>query len=48
MKVDARALAVLVGVARGDMRGCINALQVRIWLYYYFHFHYLLGSRHLF
>ncbi|KAF9484666.1 P-loop containing nucleoside triphosphate hydrolase protein [Pholiota conissans] len=27
MKADARALSTLVGAARGDLRGCLNALQ---------------------
>jgi chromosome transmission fidelity protein 18 len=28
LKADVRALGVLVGVAKGDFRGCINTLQV--------------------
>ncbi|KAI0072280.1 hypothetical protein K474DRAFT_1668042 [Panus rudis PR-1116 ss-1] len=28
MKVESRALSTLVGVAQGDMRGCLNTLQV--------------------
>lgn len=30
LKADSRALSTLVGVARGDLRGCLNALQVCI------------------
>lgn len=29
LKADSRALSTLVGVAQGDLRGCLNALQVR-------------------
>ena len=29
MKVESRALSTLVGMAQGDMRGCLNTLQVR-------------------
>jgi chromosome transmission fidelity protein 18 len=32
LKADSRALSTLVGVARGDLRGCLNALQVRTYL----------------
>lgn len=32
LKADSRALSTLVGVAQGDLRGCLNALQVRIFL----------------
>ena len=32
LKADSRALSTLVGVARGDLRGCLNALQVRFHL----------------
>lgn len=28
LKADSRALSTLVGVSRGDLRGCLNALQV--------------------
>lgn len=28
LKADSRALTTLVGVARGDLRGCLNTLQV--------------------
>lgn len=28
MKAESRALSTLVGLARGDMRGCLNTLQV--------------------
>lgn len=28
LKADSRALSTLVGVAQGDLRGCLNALQV--------------------
>jgi DNA polymerase III delta prime subunit len=30
LKADARALTTLVGVAKGDLRGCLNTLQVQI------------------
>lgn len=29
LKADTRALNLLVGVAKGDFRGCLNTLQVR-------------------
>lgn len=29
LKADARALTTLVGIAKGDLRGCLNTLQVR-------------------
>lgn len=29
LKADSRALSTLVGVAKGDLRGCLNTLQVR-------------------
>lgn len=28
MRTDSRALSTLVGIAQGDMRGCLNTLQV--------------------
>lgn len=28
LKADSRAISALVGVANGDLRGCLNALQV--------------------
>lgn len=28
LKADSRALATLVGLAKGDLRGCLNTLQV--------------------
>lgn len=28
MRADSRALSALVGIAQGDMRGCLNTLQV--------------------
>lgn len=30
LRPDGASLSTLVGVAQGDMRGCINALQVRV------------------
>ena len=30
LKADSRALTALVGVAQGDLRGCLNTLQVRL------------------
>lgn len=32
LKADSRALSTLVGVARGDLRGCLNALQVCLFM----------------
>jgi len=29
LKADSRGLAALVGISQGDMRGCLNTLQVR-------------------
>ena len=29
LKAESRALTALVGIAKGDMRGCLNTLQVR-------------------
>lgn len=29
LKADSRALTTLVGIAQGDLRGCLNTLQVR-------------------
>lgn len=29
LKADSRALSTLVSVAKGDLRGCLNTLQVR-------------------
>jgi DNA polymerase III delta prime subunit len=29
LRADSRALTTLVGVTRGDLRGCLNTLQVR-------------------
>ena len=29
LRVDSRALTTLVGLANGDLRGCLNTLQVR-------------------
>ena len=28
LKADSRALTALVGIAQGDLRGCLNTLQV--------------------
>lgn len=33
LKVDSRALTSLVGIAQGDLRGCLNTLQVYFLLY---------------
>jgi hypothetical protein len=30
LKVDTRALSTLVGVTKGDLRGCLNTLQVSL------------------
>jgi chromosome transmission fidelity protein 18 len=34
LRADTRALSTLVGVAKGDLRGCLNTLQVCTYMVY--------------